>query len=138
MTSLYTRSQLEAIIQPADVIRAVETGFVAYSRGEVVVPPVGELLFEEPQGDCHIKYGYRKGDSTFTIKIATGFPQNATQGIATSNGAILVFSSRTGELLTIFQDEGFLTDVRTAAAGAVAAKLLAPGKIERIGIIGAG
>jgi len=51
---------------------------------------------------------------------------------------VLVFSSETGELLTIFQDEGYLTDVRTAAAGAVAAKYLAPRDVECIGIIGAG
>jgi ornithine cyclodeaminase len=51
---------------------------------------------------------------------------------------ILVFSSQTGELRAILQDEGFLTDARTAAAGAVAAKLLAPSNVERIGIIGAG
>jgi ornithine cyclodeaminase len=136
MSSVYTRAQLEAVIRPRDVIRVVEEGFVAYSRGEVTVPPVGELLF--PDGDCHIKYGYRKGDSSFAIKIATGFPGNAMRGVATSNGAILVFSTRTGELLTIFQDEGLLTDARTAAAGAVAAKHLAPSRVERIGILGAG
>jgi ornithine cyclodeaminase len=51
---------------------------------------------------------------------------------------VLLFSSRTGELLTIFQDEGYLTDMRTAAAGAVAAKYLAPAEIEYIGIIGTG
>ncbi len=51
---------------------------------------------------------------------------------------MLVFSSQTGELLTIFQDEGYLTDSRTAAAGAVAAKYLAPPAIECIGVIGAG
>lgn len=138
MTSIYTRTQLEAVIRPTDVIRVVEEGFVAYSRGEVTVPPVGELLFKDPEGDCHIKYGHRKGDSTFTIKIATGFPLNVSQGKSTSDGAILVWSARTGELLTMFQDQGFLTDARTAAAGAVAAKLLAPPDVERIGILGAG
>jgi ornithine cyclodeaminase len=51
---------------------------------------------------------------------------------------VLVFSSQTGELLTIFQDEGYLTDARTAAAGAVAAKYLAPPEIGCIGILGAG
>jgi ornithine cyclodeaminase len=63
-----------------------------------------------------------KQGSTFTIKIATGFWKNPERGLASSNGVVLVFSSETGELLTIFQDEGYLTDMRTAAAGAVAAK----------------
>jgi ornithine cyclodeaminase len=138
MIPVYTRPQLEAVLRPSDVIRVVEEGFLAYSRGETVVPPVGELLFNDPDGDCHIKYGYRIGDNTFTVKIATGFPENARRGLLTSNGVILVFSSQTGELLAILQDEGFLTDIRTAAAGAVAAKLLAPDHIECIGVVGSG
>jgi ornithine cyclodeaminase len=103
-----------------------------------VVPPVGHLDFDEPPGDCHIKYGYIRGDDAFTVKIATGFYRNPERGLPSSNGVVLVFSSRTGELLAILQDEGCLTDLRTAAAGAVAAKYLAPSKVECIGIVGAG
>jgi ornithine cyclodeaminase len=138
VTHVYSRSQIEAVIQPKQVIEAVERAFVAYSTGQAVVPPVGQLDFEDPPGDCHIKYGYLTHGSTFTVKIATGFWKNPERGLASSNGVVLVFSSQTGELLTIFQDEGFLTDMRTAAAGAVAAKYLAPRAIECIGIIGAG
>jgi ornithine cyclodeaminase len=138
MTIVYSRRQIEQVIQPKQVIAAMERAFVAYSNGEAVIPPVGQLDFENPPGDCHIKYGYLKQGSTFTVKIATGFWNNPERGPPSSNGVVLVFSSETGELLTIFQDEGYLTDVRTAAAGAVAAKYLAPPSIDCIGIIGAG
>ena len=138
MAVIYNRSQLERALRPEELIAAIEQGFVAYSQGKVIVPPVGELLFEEPPGDCHIKYGYVPGDPTFTIKVATGFYRNAELGISSSNGIILVFSTTTGQLITILDDEGYLTDARTAAAGAVAAKLLAPAEITRIGIIGTG
>jgi ornithine cyclodeaminase len=138
MATLYTRQQIEQVIEPSQVIAAMERAFVAYSNGAAVVPPVGHLNFEEPPGECHIKYGYLKQGSTFTVKIATGFWSNPQRGLASGNGVVLVFSSETGELLTIFQDEGFLTDTRTAAAGAVAAKYLAPRRIDCIGIIGAG
>ncbi len=121
MATVYTRAQIERMLKPADVIAAMERAFVAYSRGEAVVPPVGQLDFSNPPGDCDIKYGYLKGGTTFTVKIATGFWENPQRGLASSNGVVLVFSSQTGELLTIFQDEGYLTDTRTAAAGAVAA-----------------
>jgi ornithine cyclodeaminase len=134
----YSRAQLEKAMRPEPLIKVTEEGFVAYSQGQVVVPPVGELLFEDPPGDCHIKYGFLIGDSTFTIKIATGFYRNSDLGISSSNGIILVFSSQTGQLITILEDEGFLTDIRTAAAGAVAAKLLAPSEVSCIGIVGAG
>lgn len=138
MSAIYTRAQIVAALSPIDVIAAVEAAFAAYSRGEAIVPPVGELLFEEPPGDCHIKYGYLKASTTFTVKIATGFWQNPSRGLPSSNGVVLVFSKETGELLSILQDEGYLTEIRTAAAGAIAAKYLAPANIDCIGIIGAG
>jgi ornithine cyclodeaminase/alanine dehydrogenase-like protein (mu-crystallin family) len=138
MAKIYSRAQIEAVIRPVDVITAMEEAFVVYSQGNAVVPPPGHLTFDEPPGDCHIKYGYIRGGATFTVKIATGFWRNPGQGLASSNGVILVFSSQTGELLAILQDEGYLTDVRTAAAGAVAAKHLAPAEIDCIGIVGAG
>ncbi|MEA3150137.1 MAG: hypothetical protein QOD56_1076 [Gammaproteobacteria bacterium] len=138
MATIYTRSQLVEVIRPTDVIAAMEDAFVAYSRGEAVIPPVGQLDFDNPPGDCHIKYGYLKGGKTFTVKVATGFWDNPKLGLPSGNGVVLVFSSQTGELLTLFQDEGYLTDVRTAAAGAVAAKYLAPQRIDCIAVIGAG
>jgi ornithine cyclodeaminase len=138
MAKVYSRAQIEGVLDPQDIIAAMEEAFVAYSRGEAVVPPVGEMLFKDPPGDCHIKYGYLKHGTTFTIKIATGFWNNPGLGLSSSNGVVLVFSRLTGELLVILQDEGCLTNVRTAAAGAVVAKYLAPSHIECIGMIGAG
>jgi len=133
-----SRAEMARAISHAALIRAIEDGFVAYSRGEVVVPPVGHLEFADPPGDCHIKYGYIRGDDTFTVKLATGFYRNPDIGLPSSNGMMLVFSARTGEPVAVLQDEGYLTDLRTAAAGAVAAKHLAPRNVECIGIVGAG
>jgi len=138
MAKIYMRGEIERAIKPSDAIRVMERAFVAYSRGEAVIPPVGHLEFHEPPGDCHIKYGYIRGDATFTVKIATGFWRNPERGLASSNGVVLVFSAHNGELLAILQDEGYLTDIRTAAAGAVAARFLAPSRVHAIGMIGAG
>lgn len=138
MATVYTRAQIERVIEPTQVIAAMETAFCAFSRGDAVVPPVGQLDFTDPPGDCHIKYGFLKHGSTFAVKIATGFWRNPERGLPSSNGVVLLFSKDTGELLTIFQDEGFLTDVRTAAAGALAAKYLAPANIDCIAVLGAG
>jgi ornithine cyclodeaminase len=138
VAAVYNRAQIVAALTPLDVVAAVEAAFAAYSRGGAVVPPVGELLFDEPPGDCHIKFGYLKSNDTFTVKIATGFWENPARGLPSSNGVVLVFSRKTGELSSILQDEGWLTDIRTAAAGAVAARYLAPPEITCIGILGAG
>jgi ornithine cyclodeaminase len=121
-----------------DVAKDIEDGFVAYSQGQVVVPPVGEMVFEKPPGDVHIKYGFIKEDDYFAIKIASGFYENYKLDLPTSDGLILLFSQRDGKLASILLDECYLTDVRTAVAGQVVAKYMAPSSIDCIGVFGSG
>jgi len=128
--------QIKEILPSIDLIPAIEAGFTAYSAGKAVVPPVGELLMD--RGDVHIKYGYLRGDKYYVIKIASGFYDNPGLGLPSGNGLMLLFDQQTGELVSILLDEGHLTDTRTAVAGAIAAKHLAPRNVERIGIIGTG
>jgi ornithine cyclodeaminase len=77
MTKIYTLEQIKRAVETMNFSTEIEQGFVAYSNGQVVVPPVGELIFEDPPGDTHIKYGYIKEDDHYVIKIASGFYQNA-------------------------------------------------------------
>ena len=138
MTMIVELPRFEEALEGLDPIAAIEDGFVAYSRGRVVVPPVGELIFRDPPGDAHIKYGFIEGDDFYVVKIASGFYQNAALGLPTNSGLVLMFNQKTGALECILLDDGHLTNVRTAAAGAVAAKALAPSRVERIGIFGTG
>ncbi len=138
MSKIIKLEQIKEILKSIDPIQKIEEGFVAYSQGKVVVPPIGEMIFENPPGDCHIKYGYIKGDDYYIIKIAAGFYDNPKIGLPGYSGLMLLFSQKTGELVCILLDEGHLTNVRTAAAGAVVAKYMAPKKVHRIGIIGPG
>lgn len=128
--------QIKELVSGLDLIPAMEAGFAAYSAGRAVVPPVGELLLE--RGDVHIKYGYLRSDDYYVIKIASGFYDNPKLGLPSSNGLMLIFCQKTGDLLCILLDQGHLTDTRTAIAGAIAAKYLAPKHVERIGIVGTG
>jgi ornithine cyclodeaminase len=128
--------EIKGILPALDLIPAIEDGFVAYSSGRAEIPPVGELILDK--GETHIKYGYIKGNEYYVIKIASGFYGNPKIGLPSGNGLMLLFKQETGELECILLDEGYLTDVRTAVAGAIAAKHLAPGRIERIGIVGTG
>ena len=117
---------------------AIKDGFVAYSAGEVTVPPVGHLGLPDVDGECHIKYGWIRGDDVYLVKIASGFYRNAALGLPSGNGMMLLFSARTGAPEAILLDEGFLTDVRTAIAGAIAAEALARTRVDCIGIVGGG
>lgn len=138
MTRIYHFAEIKRVCAELDFSAAIEAGFVAYSKGQVVVPPVGELSFQLPPGDTHIKYGYIKEDDQFVIKIASGFYDNPKLGLPSNAGLMLVFSQKTGQLEAILLDDGYLTDVRTAVAGQIAAKYLAPSEISRIGILGSG
>jgi ornithine cyclodeaminase len=135
---ILTLDQIKKALPSVELMEDIEKGFVAYSQGKAVVPPVGELVLQDPPGDVHIKYGYLKGDDYYVIKIASGFYENAKLGLPTSNGMMLMFRQKTGQPVAAMLDEGYLTDIRTAIAGAIAAKYLAPSKVKRIGIVGTG
>jgi len=138
MSKIYSLPQIMEVLKSLQPIEEIEKGFVAYSAGKAVIPPVGEMLFEDPPGDVHIKYGYLMDDDFYAIKIASGFFESPSSSRYTSNGLILLFKKGTGELACALLDECHLTNVRTAAAGAVCAKYLAPKNIACIGILGAG
>jgi ornithine cyclodeaminase len=141
MTRVVNKHEIVDILKQIDIttqLKAIEDGYVAYSEKKVVVPPVGHLGFQNPPGDVHIKYGAIQHDKYYVIKIASSFYENPHLNLSSSNGLMLVFSQKTGELLSILLDEGYLTDIRTALAGAVVSKHLAPEKITNIGIVGTG
>lgn len=131
-------TQIKEIIKSLDMLPLIEEGFIAYSKGNAVIPPIGELVFLNPPGDVHIKYGYITGDDYYVVKVASGFYDNPKLNLPSSNGLMLLFDRKTGALLSILLDEGYLTNLRTAAAGAIAAKYLAPKTVNKIGIIGTG
>ncbi len=138
MSTVIHLQQIKSIVKKLDVLEAMKEGFIAYSQGNAVVPPVGELIFEDPPGDVHIKYGYIKKEKYYVIKIASGFYENPKLGVASGQGLMLLFKQQTGELAAVLLDEGHLTDIRTAAAGALAVKSFGPQKINAVGIIGTG
>lgn len=133
---IITKAEIEALLPSLDPIPAIEQGFVEYSAGKCNVPPVGELIMEK--GEVHIKYGCVTGEDYYVIKIASGFYGNQKMGLCTSNGMMCVFSQNTGEAVAILHDECLLTDVRTAIAGTISAKYLAPKNVTAIGIVGTG
>ena len=138
MVRILTLDEISTLLGDVDLLQEMERAFTAYSAGKVQVPPVGELLFPGAKGEAHIKYGAIQGGEHFLVKIATGFFDNPLQGLPPFGGCMLLFSQKTGQVEAVLLEEGNLTNLRTAAAGAVAAKYLAPSKVTRIGIVGTG
>jgi ornithine cyclodeaminase len=136
-TTTSTWTEIASVLPQIDLLTAIEEAFIAYSAGDAVIPPVGEMHLEDPPGEVHLKYGHLRGGSHYVVKIASGFYGNPAQGLSSCQGLMLLFDQRTGVPTHVLLDEGRLTDARTAAAGAVAARCLAP-QVQTVGIVGTG
>ncbi len=135
---LVTLDQLRQTFNHAAVREAVRQAFIGHAAGAYVVAPPGQLLFDQPPGDCHIKYGYAKAGPVFVIKVASGFYENPARNLPVNSGVVLVCSRTTGIPVALVQDDGWLTSWRTAAAGALAASLVAARRPTVLGVFGAG
>jgi ornithine cyclodeaminase len=102
------------------------------------VPPILGLFVPDRHGEVDVKAAYIHGLPSLAIKIASGFFDNGAAGLPSGSGLMVVLSTRTGYPQAILLDNGYLTDVRTALAGAAAAKYLAPRRVRTVGVIGAG
>lgn len=137
-TQVLAWSEIEKKLVGLDVVGAMEAAFDAFSQGLALIPPVGELVFDDPPGDVHIKYGCLKQGTHYVVKIASGFYDNPKLGLASCQGMMLLFDQKTGVPAAVLLDEGRLTDIRTGAAGGAVAKHLAPKNVQAIGVLGAG
>jgi ectoine utilization protein EutC len=117
---------------------AVAKGFARLSEGRVSMPPVVRVDIPSHRGEVDIKTAYIEGLDHFAIKVASGFFDNATVGLPYGSGMMLLISARTGLLESVLLDNGYLTDLRTGIAGAIAARYLAPQRIDTAGVIGSG
>lgn len=120
-------------------IPIIEDAFKAYSAGKTIAPPVTHMHFNAPfSGDLHIKCASCIEDPYYSVKIASYFSNNKKNGISNLQSSVHLYEVKSGSLVAIFLDQGFLTHLRTAMAGAICAKLFAPKTINFIGIIGSG
>jgi ornithine cyclodeaminase len=126
------------LVGPAEALRAVREAFAKLARGQATLPGVIGLDIPEHEGEVHVKGAHLHGSPFYSIKEAAGFYGNAKKGLPVGSGLVLVFDATTGMLRLIVLDNGYLTEVRTGAAGALAADLLARREIETVGIIGSG
>ena len=135
---ILTEADLRAAV-PLDLaaIDVVERAFAALATGGVVMPPILSMDIHDANGEVDVKTAYIPGFDSFAVKISPGFFENPKIGLPSLNGLMVLFSSKTGVVEALLMDNGYLTEVRTAAAGAVAARHLAP-EVETAGVMGAG
>lgn len=136
---ILSEEELKSIVHLDDsIIEAIEKGFSELQKGNATVPPIMMIPVPEKTGEVDIKSAFISGISRMAIKVASGFFENNKLGLPSASGQMLVLSSETGFLDGVLLDNGYLTQVRTGAAGAVAAKYLAPKDCSNAGVIGSG
>ena len=136
---ILTEADLRALVPlDADAVACIRDAFVALATKAVAMPPILRLDIPEHRGEVDVKTAYVPGLSHFAIKISPGFFGNPALGLPSTNGMMVVLSATTGLVEALLLDNGYLTDVRTAAAGAVAADALARKYATRAAILGAG
>jgi ornithine cyclodeaminase len=137
--TILTERDLRALV-PLDgaAVDAVRDAFVALATKAVVMPPILRLDIAEANGEVDVKTAYVPGLESFAIKMSPGFFDNPKLGLPSLNGLMVVLSAKTGLVEALLLDNGYLTDVRTAAAGAVAADALARPDAARVLVMGAG
>lgn len=136
---IVTEAELRGVVGlDLDAVDVVERAFTALAGGDVVMPPILSMDLPAANGEVDVKTAYIPGFDGFAIKVSPGFFDNPKLGLPSLNGLMILFSAKTGMVQALFLDNGYLTDLRTAAAGAVAARHLAPEVVDTAGVIGTG
>ena len=139
MTIILNSDDIKKCIQLNDeLIPIIEEAFKSLALGKTVMPPILRVDIEKYHGESDVKAAYIEGLDSYAIKVASGFFNNPKLGIPSSNGLMILLDSQTGVIKTVLLDKGYLTDVRTAIAGAISAKYLSNSDSSIAGVIGAG
>ena len=138
MIPIVEESALRAAVSPERAVSAMREAFAADGLGRTRVPAVINLDVPSAHGEFHVKTAYIEGVPHVAVKVASGFYDNPSRGLPSGSGLMALFDATTGLPAALLLDNGFLTDIRTAAAGALAADLLAPQSIQTVGVIGSG
>ena len=129
---------LRRAITPRRAVEVIREAFRADGEGRTRVPGVINLEIPRAHGEFHVKTAYIEGVPHVAIKIASGFYDNAAKGLPSGSGLMVLCDAATGLPVALLVDNGFLTDIRTGAAGAIAADVLARKSIRVAGVIGSG
>ena len=139
MTLILNSAEIKECVQfNAELIPIIEDAFKSLSLGKTVMPPILRLDIEKFHGESDVKAAYIEGLDSFAVKVASGFFNNPKLGLPSSNGLMILLDSQTGVIKSVLLDKGYLTDVRTAIAGAIASKYLSNPESSTVAIIGTG
>jgi ornithine cyclodeaminase/alanine dehydrogenase-like protein (mu-crystallin family) len=135
---IISADELRASVRFEDLIEPVSKAFQESSAGLADNGLIVMFPATRPDlGDVYVKTGTLRGHAIYIVKVSPWFALNQERGQA-QGGFISVFDSQTGHTLALLNDEHYLSDIRTAAAGALAARALAPAHVKVAAVLGSG
>ena len=130
--------QIRELLPMRDCIELMADALSSLARGEVFQPLRTIIRPPEARGLLGLMPAYRTGDhGAFGMKAICVFPGNPAIGKDAHQGAVMLFSRETGEMIALM-NASEITAIRTAAVSAVATRLLAREDAHELAIIGAG
>lgn len=134
-----TEPDLRAAVGPGrDELAAIEAVYPLISARVGSMPPIMRIDVPEHRGEVDIKAAYLPDYAGIAVKLSAGFFDNPARGLPSLGGLMVLLDAETGRPQAALFDNGYLTDLRTALAGAVAADHLAVPDAAQAAVIGAG
>jgi ornithine cyclodeaminase/alanine dehydrogenase-like protein (mu-crystallin family) len=127
-------ADVRAVIDVASLFEPLERALIELSRGTTSVPP--RTVARTPGGFLGSMPGYLPG-TALEAKLVSVFPGNHDRGLPSHQALIALFDDETGMPLCVM-DGALVTEVRTGATAAVAARALARPNAKTLAILGAG
>jgi len=132
---LLSESDVKKLLTVSDVIKATEFAFKSDAEGKTVMPCKVYVDLPQHGGDFRAMPSYI--DKSAGIKWVSVYPNNFRKNLATVCALIIYSDPDTGYPLAVM-DGTYITNMRTGAAGAIAAKYLAKKNASTLGLVGAG
>lgn len=129
-----SRADVERLLDVDAMLGALAGALAAYSDGTAFAPPRTAVRLK--RGLLGVMPGYVPGGA-LESKLVSVFPENDHHGIPSHQGLIALFDEENGTPLAVM-DGGYITQIRTGGAAAVAANLLARDDASVLAILGAG
>jgi Ornithine cyclodeaminase/mu-crystallin family len=135
---IVSADDIRASVGFEDLIEPVSRAFEESSAGLADNGLLVMFPAERPElGDVYVKTGSLRGHDVYIVKVSPWFSLNVERG-QPQGGFVGVFDSHTGRTLALLNEEHYLSDIRTGAAGALAARMLAPSNVKTAAVLGAG
>lgn len=138
MTRVVSLDEIRPLVNLGEAITAVRHALIDHAHGRATSPFPWHIELPEVDGEIHVKGAHLHGAPYVAIKISGGSYRNAARALPTSGGMVAVLDANTALLEFLLLDNGYLTDLRTAAAGAAAADALARTDIGTVTVVGTG